>query len=104
VYGLEDVPSKIESVETAANVLIQFNINNVGLLKDKAKFGITGKKGLEALNSFTELNNAYDAMFNVTAGPGFTLNTAIKYYGVSYKKGFVNLQSLFDAIQSGKIK
>jgi predicted chitinase len=104
VYGLEDVPSKIESVETAVNVLIQFNINNVGLLKDKAKFGITGKKGLEALNSFTELNNAYDAMFNVTAGPGFTLNTAIKYYGVSYKKGFVNLQSLFDAIQSGKIK
>jgi len=102
-YGLENNPEKINDIKTAANVLAKFNIDNIKLLKEKDKYGISGMTGLQALNTFTDLNTAYDAIFNVTGGIGYTLEEAISRYGDSYLRGVVNLQSLYDAIENGKI-
>jgi predicted chitinase len=103
-YGLEDNPNGINNVETAAEVLAEFYIDNITLLNEKSRYGISGNNGVVALNSFNDLTQAYNAAFNVTAGIGFTLERARVKYGDSYKKGFVNLQSIYDAIIAGEIK
>jgi len=104
-YGLESNPEKITDVDVAAKVLAEFCINNITLLEEKSKYGITGSDGVNALNNLgDDLTKSYDAIFNITAGIGFTLSQAINKYGDSYKKGAQNLQSLYDAIISGKIK
>jgi len=103
-YGLENNPEKITDVKTATDVLVRFYIDNITLLKEKSKYGISGNNGVTALNGFNDLTQAYNAAFNVTAGIGLSLNKAIDDYGDSYRNGAQNLQSLYDAIISGKIK
>jgi hypothetical protein len=106
-YGLEDTPSKITDPDTAAKVLGDYNIKTLSSLKDKDKYSnMSGKKGLDALNSFTDLTDAYNVAYNLTAGPGWTLQKAIQEYedGNSYRRGLANLQSIYDAIIAGEIK
>ena len=106
-YGLEDTPDKITDPDTAARVLGEYNIKTLSSLRDKDKYSnMSGKKGLDALNSFTDLTDAYNVAYNLTAGPGWTLQKAIQKYenGKSYRRGLANLQSIYDSIKDGKIK